>query len=119
MIRYAVSATVLALVLGCASARIYPKDDGSFLLVATSHSDSSAHDKALEAGNKHCHEKGQNFAIVDLKSSYNGASKDAKLVVGAVSQMMQGHNQYGQPLYGSPSQASHEDYKVELNFRCK
>ncbi|MBY0370813.1 hypothetical protein K2X33_09015 [bacterium] len=107
-------ATLAALFLlsGCASDRIYPKDDGSFYLAITGNKESQAHDKALKDGNAYCHRQSLNFAIIDIKSHYRGASADTKLLTSTLAP----RDQFGRPI---EIPQGDEDYKVELNFRCK
>lgn len=102
----------------CASTRIIPKEDGSYLMVATSHSDGAAYDAALEKANEHCAKMGKQFAMVDTNSKYQGVDKTAKAVVGAVGQIIRPNNtpQYGHP---TATDSTADDYKVEMNFRCK
>ncbi len=105
---------LLALFLvSCSSTRIFPQEDGSYLMVATSSSDSRAHDAALEKSTEHCQTMGKSFVLVKNNSTYQGVDKNAKMVVGAI-------NAFARPKNGHINDGSNsDDYKVEIVFRCK
>lgn len=107
--------SLTALLTACASTRIFPKEDGTFTLIATSHSDSAAHDAALADGQKHCAQLGKQFAVIKIGSQYQGVDKDTQMVVGAVKDVISG-NQYP---HNTSNGSRPDDYKVQLDFRCK
>ena len=97
-----------ALIAGCASTRVFPQEDGTALMVASSASESAAYDAALDDAQKFCSERGRRFVMVSQSSTYNGMDKNAKAAIETVSVVL-----------GKPTSASrHDDYRVELNFRC-
>jgi hypothetical protein len=98
----------------CASAktRIFPREGGDYLLVASSYSESAAYDAAVEDGTEYCRKQGKTFVMVDEKSEYKGMDKDAKVAIGVAGAVL------GQPQV-SQSTRSMDDNKVSVSFRCK
>lgn len=92
----------------CASTRVFPQENGTALMIASSASESAAYDAALDDANQYCSERGRRFVLVAQTSTYNGMDKNAKGALETVSWVM-----------GNPTSAStHDDYRVELSFRC-
>ena len=115
-----ISVVVLALVTAaCASTHIFPMEDGSYLISANSASESVAQDQAYQKAYEYCASQGRQFVLIGKNSQYQGVDKNAKAVIGAVGYFMapRRHGYYG---YGMPySTASHDDYRVEMQFRCR
>jgi len=104
-------AVFMVLVLaGCASTTVFENEDGSYSLVTTSSSESYAVSEAKEDAEEKCQKLGKKFVLVDKKTTYQGADKTAKAVVGAVG-VMTGK--------GYHDGSRHDDYKVEMKFKCK
>lgn len=99
------------LITACAGVQVYPKDDGSFVVVTQSESDKEANDTALREANAYCHKQGLQFSIVKLRTSYEGASQESK----APAPQLRAR-EFGQP---EPKAAGPNDHTIELTFRCK
>jgi hypothetical protein len=109
-----ISAIVVGLVLvGCASTRILPKDDGTYLIVANSASESRAYDAALDDAKEHCEKQGRQFTMIAQKAKYNGMDKTAKGIVNVFGAVTGNHAE----TYSATH--SHDDNRVQIHFRCR
>jgi len=108
------ASSVLAamLISSCASTRILPKDDGTYLVVGNSESESRAFDAALDDAKDLCQKRGRRFRMIHQKAEYKGMDKTAKGVVNALG-MVTGN---GSDSYYATH--SHDDNRVEIHFRC-
>lgn len=98
----------ILMVTACASTRVFPQENGTALMIASSASESAAYDAALEDAQRYCTDRGRRFVMVSQSSTYSGMDKNAKVALETVSVVM-----------GTPTTASrHDDYRVELTFRC-
>lgn len=99
---------IALLLQACASTRVLPQEDGTALMISNSASESAAYDAAVDDAQNFCTERGRRFVMVSQSSTYNGMDKNAKAALETVSVVM-----------GQPTSASrHDDYRVEVTFRC-
>ncbi|OFZ18617.1 MAG: hypothetical protein A2X94_01620 [Bdellovibrionales bacterium GWB1_55_8] len=116
---------VLVLMLsisGCASAttRIFPKENGDYMIVSSSYSESSAYDGALDDATDHCTKQGRAFVMVDEKSEYKGMDKDAKAAVSVASAIFGAATKdHGTQYQMRNATQSRDDNKVTMTFKCK
>jgi protein involved in ribonucleotide reduction len=105
---------IALLVISCATTRIMPHADGSYIMVANSASEGYAYDAAIKDAEKFCEKKGKKFAVLSQDSRYQGMDKNAKAIIGVIGAV----NPNNQNNY-SNSTSSQDDYKVEIKFQCK
>lgn len=102
---------VLLVLTGCASTTVLPREDGTYSLVANSHSANSAIAAAQEDAEDYCQRLGGLHAVVvKYDSHYKGADKNAKAVIGAVGMILGSYHGDGSRM---------DDNQVEMTFKCK
>jgi hypothetical protein len=104
--------TAFLFFMGCSHTTIFEKDDGSFSLVTNAATESHAVSAANDEAREHCEKLSKRMVVVNQSSSYHGADKTAKAVIGVVSMI---GNKNGAYHDGSTT----DDYKVDMNFKCK
>ncbi len=112
-------ATLFALVTltACSTAktRIFPKEGGNYMMVASGPSESDAFDESLKRSQEHCEKMGKHFVMVDQKSEYQGADKTAKTVAGVATALFAS----GGPTHTTGRGDTNDDYKITMNFKCQ
>jgi hypothetical protein len=91
---------------GCctASTNILPQE-ASARIVSESASESCAIEKAQEEAAEYCKKMGKQYVSIKSDSKYQGADPNAKLALSLLSR-------------NSMSGNRHNDYRVEIEFRC-
>jgi len=121
------SGILLLMLAGCATAntRIFPKEDGSNVIVSSSVTESHALDGALDDAKNYCDKRNQKFIMIDQKSEYQGMNKDVKAGVGIAGAVLDGLSSAGH-VNGYPTSAgaysathSMDDNKVTMTFKCQ
>lgn len=108
----------LSFILSCATTRIMPHADGSYIMIANSSSEGHAYDAAIKDAEKHCAKQGKKFVVLNQDSRYQGMDKNAKAIIGVIGTVANNNqNKYGQP--NSYDQSTQDDYKVEIKFKCQ
>ncbi len=112
-------ATLFALVTltACSTAktRIFPKEGGNYMMVASGPSESDAFDESLKRSQEHCEKMGKHFVMVDQKSEYQGADKTTKAVASVANTLLSGGNH----TYTVGQGNTNDDYKITMNFKCQ
>ena len=107
-IRFLGFCSLITLLGACASTRVFPREDGTATMISNSASESAAYDAALDDAQHYCQERGRRFVMVSQSSTYNGMDKNAKAAIETVGWVT-----------GNPTNVDrHDDYRIELSFKC-
>jgi len=106
--------TSLLLVSGalvsCANTTVYPEGNGVYSLVATSSSEGTAQNAAKKKASEYCEKQGKQLIVMKHQSHYQGMNKDNQALIGVASAVLTGNSSAGTTM---------DDYKIELQFKCK